>query len=101
HLSNSIMHKTRKRGLMDRIRRGLTTWGLAALTLLALSGVPRAQEVNGRVTGRVTDQDTGAALAGVTVIVQGPQGEDATITDDKGQYLFTTLGAGTYTIRFY
>ena len=31
------------------------------------------------------------ALGGVTVIVQGPQGEDATLTDDKGVYLFTSL----------
>jgi hypothetical protein len=49
----------------------------------------------------VVDQDNGNPLGGVTVVVQGPQGEEATITDDKGQYLFTNLGIGTYTIRFY
>jgi hypothetical protein len=95
------MTNNQKRGLMNRIRRGATVWGLAALMLLAAAGIARAQEITGRVTGRVVDQDTGAALGGVTVIVQGPQGEDATITDDKGQYLFTSLGVGTYTIRFY
>jgi hypothetical protein len=53
------------------------------------------------VTGTVTDQDTNAPLAGVTVIAQGPQGEDAAVTDGKGQYLFTSLSVGTYTVRFY
>ncbi|HTA21102.1 MAG TPA: TonB-dependent receptor, partial [Polyangia bacterium] len=89
---------------MNRIRRGALVVGLAtsAFTLASLGGRPAlAQEITGRVTGRVSDQDTGASLAGVTVIVQGPQGEDATITDDKGLYQFTGLVVGTYTIRFY
>ena len=65
------------------------------IALLAVAGVARAQEITGRVIGRVTDKDTGAPLAGVTVIVQGPQGEDATITDDRGDYRFTSLPVGT------
>jgi hypothetical protein len=100
-----FMQTTQKAGLMNRVRRGALVVGLAtsAFTLASLgSSHPAfAQEITGRVTGRVSDQDTGAALAGVTVIVQGPQGEDATITDDKGLYQFTGLGVGTYTIRFY
>ena len=40
-------------------------------------------------------------LGGVTVVLQGPQGEDATLTDDKGEYHFTSLPVGTYVIRFY
>src|SRR5204862_28973 len=48
-----------------------------------------------------TDQDTGLPLGGVTVIVAGPQGEDAVITSDRGEYSFTTLPVGTYIIRFY
>src|SRR4029450_2019858 len=40
-------------------------------------------------------------LGGVTVVLQGPQGEDATLTDDKGEYHFTSLPVGTYIIRFY
>ncbi len=100
-----FMQTTRKRGLMSRIRRGAIVLGLAglALTLASLTSSRSAfaQEITGRVTGRVVDQDSGAALAGVTVIVQGPQGEDATTTDSKGQYLFTSLGAGTYAVRFY
>ena len=32
---------------------------------------------------------------------RAPQGEDATLTDDKGEYHFTSLPVGTYVIRFY
>jgi hypothetical protein len=83
---------------MNRIRWGATVLGLA---LLLVGGVVHAQETTGRVTGRVSDQDTGMPMGGVTVIVQGPQGEDATLTDDKGEYRFTSLPIGTYVIRFY
>jgi hypothetical protein len=83
---------------MNRIRGGATALGLA---LLLTAGVARAQETTGRVTGRVSDQDTGMPMGGVTVIMQGPQGEDATLTDDKGEYRFTSLPVGTYVIRFY
>ncbi len=83
---------------MNRMRFRATALSLA---LLLIGGVALAQEITGRVTGRVTDRDTGAEMGGVTVIVQGPQGEDATLTNDKGEYNFTTLPIGTYTIRFY
>ena len=49
----------------------------------------------------MTDQDTGAGGGCVTVIVQGPQGEDATVTDSKGAYQFTSLSVGKYVLRFY
>ncbi|MES1165770.1 MAG: carboxypeptidase-like regulatory domain-containing protein, partial [Verrucomicrobiota bacterium] len=83
---------------MNRMRVGATALGLA---LLLTGGVALAQETTGRVTGRVTDRDTGAAMGGVTVLVQGPQGEDATLTNEKGEYNFTTLPIGTYAIHFY
>jgi len=83
---------------MTRIRIGAAAPGMA---LLLGAGLAQAQETTGRVTGRVTDQDTGLPLGGVTVIVAGPQGEDAVITSDKGEYSFTTLPVGTYVIRFY
>src|SRR3954470_5607643 len=90
----------RKRGLMNRIRGGRAALGVVAL-LLATAGVARAQEITGRVTGRVSDKDTNMALGGVTVVLQGPQGEDATLTDDTGLYQFSSLPVGTYVIRFY
>ena len=90
----------RKRGLMSLIRRGGAA-ALAVALLLAAGGIARAQEITGRVTGRVADRDTNAPLGGVTVVLQGPQGEDATLTDDKGEYHFTSLPVGIYVIRFY
>jgi hypothetical protein len=85
---------------MNRIRGGAAA-ALGVALLLAAAGVAHAQEITGRVTGRVTDKDTGMALGGVTVVLQGPQGEDATLTDDKGEYRFTSLPVGIYVIRFY
>ncbi|HVZ85518.1 MAG TPA: TonB-dependent receptor [Polyangia bacterium] len=83
---------------MNRIRGGAAALGLA---LLLFGNAALAQEISGRLTGRVADLDTGIPLAGVTVIVQGPQGEDATLTDQRGDYNFTSLPIGTYVIRFY
>jgi hypothetical protein len=83
---------------MTRIFRVATLLGFA---FLLMGGVARAQETSGRITGRVTDQDTGAPLDGVTVIVQGPQGEDATVSDKAGHYEFQNLKIGTYVLRFY
>jgi len=89
--------QTRKRGQMDRIRGAI----ILGLLTFAVGNSAWAQETTGRVIGSVTDSDTGTPLAGVTVIVQGPQGEDATITDAKGQYLFTGLAVGTYVVRYF
>ncbi|MEP6653101.1 MAG: carboxypeptidase regulatory-like domain-containing protein [Myxococcales bacterium] len=71
------------------------------LTLLFTSGVANAQETTGRIMGRVTDMSTGQALSGMTVILQGDQGEDAALTDDRGEYTFVNLHVGTYVVRFY
>ncbi|HEY7372245.1 MAG TPA: carboxypeptidase regulatory-like domain-containing protein [Polyangia bacterium] len=85
---------------MNRIRGGVAI-ALGVALLLAAGGTARAQEITGRLTGRVTDKDTNMPLGGVTVVLQGAQGEDATLTDDKGEYNFTSLPVGTYVIRFY
>ncbi len=101
----TVKTNDKKRGSMNFLRRSATTLGLALSigvpTVLVGGGVAFAQETTGRVVGTVTDQTSGAAIGGVTVIVQGPQGEDATITDDAGQYSFSSLPVGTYTIRYY
>jgi hypothetical protein len=85
---------------MNRIRGG-AAFALGAALLLGAGGIARAQEITGRVTGRVSDQYTNMPLGGVTVVLQGPQGEDATLTDDTGEYHFSNLKVGTYVIRFY
>jgi len=86
---------------MNCIRRGASALALTFAILVGVGGVALAQQTTGRVTGRVTDKDTGQGIVGVTVIVQGPQGEDATLTTTRGEYSFTNLPVGTYTFRFY
>ena len=76
--------------------------GLAlGLAWLGPAGRARAQDVKGTIIGHVTDLASGQPLAGLTVILQGQQGEDATLTDEAGDYTFTNLAVGTYTVRFY
>jgi hypothetical protein len=89
-----------------RVGRSLpakAAWVALVLLVAVLLAPPpaMAQEIRGRITGRVTDQATGVAQGGVTVIVQGQQGEDATLTDDKGFYTFPEMPVGTYVLRFY
>ncbi len=89
---------------MKSTSSSLSRWliaGIAAALMLAGSGVARAQETTGRIVGVVTDEASGAPLAGVTVVLQGKQGEDATLTDDRGNYEFVNLAIGTYAARFY
>jgi Carboxypeptidase regulatory-like domain/TonB-dependent Receptor Plug Domain len=86
---------------MTRSRRRIILVVCAALALAALPPAARAQETRGRIAGRVTDMGTGQPLAGVTVILQGEQGEDASITDDQGLYTFVNLQVGRYVVRFY
>lgn len=49
------------------------------------------------LTGRVTDQDGGAGVAGVAVTLSGSQAATST-TDATGAFQFTGLSSGTYTV---
>ncbi|MEO5770193.1 MAG: carboxypeptidase regulatory-like domain-containing protein, partial [Polyangia bacterium] len=96
-------------GTKSPARRGLPHTALLVtvvsvfsfLALLFTSAVATAQETTGRIMGRVTDMSTGQPLSGMTVILQGDQGEDAALTDDRGEYSFVNLHVGTYVVRFY
>src|SRR5262245_11631738 len=58
-----------------------------------------AQGANtGALTGVVTDAASGQPLGGVTVVAQGPQGEQAALTDETGQYDITGLVPGIYVV---
>jgi outer membrane receptor protein involved in Fe transport len=56
---------------------------------------------SGTIVGRVEDQDSRQPLDGVTVVAAGPQGEQALLTDGKGQYAFRDLPIGDYVVRFF
>jgi len=55
----------------------------------------------GVIEGRVTDAASGSPVAGVTVVAQGPLGEQAEITDEEGTYRITELKPGNYVVRFF
>lgn len=81
--------------------RGRLILGLCLFGMSLTGREARAQETTGRIIGRVTDEATHTPQAGVTVVLQGKQGEDATLTDDGGEYSFVNLAVGTYAVRFY
>jgi TonB-linked SusC/RagA family outer membrane protein len=67
----------------------------AVLALAAVPSVASAQS-QGTVSGRVTAQETGSALSGVQVRVQGTA--RSTVTDADGQYRLTAVPTGSRTI---
>lgn len=87
--------------LLASLGLGLGLGIILGLPWLGPVRTAHAQEVKGTVIGHVTDLATGQALAGLTVILQGQQGEDATLTDEAGNYTFTNLAVGVYTVRFF
>src|SRR5262245_54002865 len=83
-------------------------WWFWTVLLLAhlVGGIPvaQAQVRNAQVRGIVTSRETGAPLAGVTVVVNGPalQEYQTEVTDQAGGYLITQLPSGDdYQVSFY
>jgi outer membrane receptor protein involved in Fe transport len=75
---------------------------VACLLALAAWTVPAAaQSTTGTISGRVVDSQ-GLALPGVTVNATSPnlQGVRSAVTSGNGDYIFTGLPSGTYTLAF-
>jgi len=69
---------------------------LALLVLLvALPSYAHAQD--GRIAGRVTDQETGAPIAGVQVHIEALN--LGTVTQEDGRFLLLNVPAGSHTVR--
>lgn len=81
--------------------RVLRTWIAIVSLVAALAGVATAQTTTGTLSGHVIDGQ-GLALPGVTVTVASPnlQGVRTTISSSNGDYIFTALPPGTYTVTF-
>src|SRR5262245_50057525 len=82
----------------------MTRLAPVAVTLLLLAAGPSsafAQTGQGRLTGIVTDAQH-AVLPGVSVIATSSAliGEQATITQSDGRYLFPALPSGVYAVTF-
>ena len=81
-------------------RGGLAVIFFAGVALCCRTAAGQAAN-SGALTGIVTDASTGKPLAGVTVVAQGPQAEQAELTDDSGSYTITGLLPGMYVVRMF
>jgi len=79
--------------------RKVRTWLLCSVALLALAASATAQTTTGTISGRVADSQ-GLALPGATVTATSPnlQGTRTVTTSANGDYVFTLLPPGTYSI---
>ncbi|HWB18561.1 MAG TPA: TonB-dependent receptor [Vicinamibacterales bacterium] len=79
--------------------------GIAALLSVSLVlGIPApaaAQSPTGTISGRVADTN-GGVLPGVTVTLSSPalQGTQVAVATEHGDYIFSLLPPGVYTVRF-
>ena len=81
--------------------RMVRTWLLCVVASLAVATAASAQTTTSTISGRVADSQ-GLALPGVTVSATSPnlQGTRVVTTSTNGDYVFTLLPSGTYTILF-
>lgn len=73
----------------------LRKWGTLVLFLLALPAMAWAQNT-GKISGRVTDAETGEPLPGATVVIEGTTLGSA--TDTNGNYTIFEVSPGTITL---
>lgn len=76
------------------MRLRLTTFMVTVLAAAAAM----AQTLTGTVTGRLIDE-TGAALPGATVVLEGPRGMATSVSNESGEFVFQSLSPGDYTVR--
>src|ERR1041384_4094365 len=70
---------------------------LCVLTLLTLAGAATASAQTGRITGTVTDAQTGQPLPNATVTVVGTRSGGT--SSENGQYSITGITAGQHQVR--
>ncbi|HEY6267492.1 MAG TPA: TonB-dependent receptor [Candidatus Acidoferrum sp.] len=73
---------------------------VAAILVLAASGVAWSQSVQGVITGTITDP-SGAVVPGATVTITNPgtNASQSTTTGNDGSYRFSLVPPGTYTVE--
>ena len=79
---------------MLQIMKPSTAWWMVVAGAMILAGPGRAQQTF-TITGTVTTN--GQGLADVTMVLGGAQA-DTTTTAENGEYTFTALSEGTYTV---
>ena len=70
----------------------------AALAIgLAVSSAAHGA-TTGNLSGRIVDEESGRPLAGVSVVVAGPRGEQSVLSDKEGRYRIIDLEPGAYQV---
>jgi len=76
--------------------------GALLLAVSVLMSAPGwSQTTTGRLMGKTVDE-SGAVLPGVNITISSPAligGAQVKTTDDRGEFLFLTLGPGTYSVK--
>jgi len=72
------------------------TCTLFAFLVLLIS--PYTASGQGKIAGRVIDKDSGEALIGVNVVIDGTT--QGTVTDTNGNYIILNVRPGDYTLAF-
>jgi hypothetical protein len=79
---------------------GKTTRIAVAVLVAGWAGLASAQNITGQVVGRVTDVETGKAVAGATVTATSPGWIPQSVTTDaRGQYVLALLPPERYTVE--
>src|SRR4051794_25373839 len=76
-------------------------WALAVTFLIAnLCSITWAQEsaVSGNINGAILDS-TGAVVTGAAITLTGQAGNRTSQTNDQGQFTFSQLAPGTYSMK--
>lgn len=81
---------------MSDVRKRILVSAAVALALLLLAGGP-AFAGPGKIAGVVKDAQTGQALIGANVTIEGTT--MGASTDDQGRYFVLNIPVGTYTVR--
>jgi len=79
---------------------GKTTRIAVAVLVAGWAGLASAQNITGQVVGRVTDSETGKAIAGATVTATSPGWIPQSVTTDaRGQYVLALLPPERYKVE--
>lgn len=74
-----------------------STFRSLIFSLTMLLGVVYAVAQDGVITGKITDEETGEAMRGTSVMIVGTK--QGAYTDPKGMYRIAKVADGTYTLR--